>query len=206
VDLARSTGRNKRQCALLVGRLDQRVDDSWRISVIQADRVGGPCPDPKDGETEEVSRQEVPERQAGRFDDEGRGKLRLIHHENNPCEPRRSQQFLPEFFRWHQHAMSPKSAYVSETVPIYLAQAPPMMSLAPSATLHPLRFSAMSKVHRSAITGRFVTGSTAQRHPKTTITQSTPSNGSGGRSAITGRFVTDATVRRHPDTTVDEGK
>ena len=64
----------------------------------------------------------------------------------------------------------------------------------------------MSKVHRSAITGRFVTGATAQRHPKTTINQSTPSNGSGGRSAITGRFVTDATVRRHPDTTVNEGK
>ena len=64
----------------------------------------------------------------------------------------------------------------------------------------------MGKVHHSAITGRFVTGATAQRHPKTTVTQTTPSQGHGGRSAITGRFVTDATVRRHPDTTVDEGK
>jgi hypothetical protein len=62
----------------------------------------------------------------------------------------------------------------------------------------------MSKVHRSAITGRFVSPSTAVRHPKTTVTQQVPTNGHGNRSAITGRFVTDATASRHPKTTIRE--
>ncbi len=65
---------------------------------------------------------------------------------------------------------------------------------------------AMSKVHRSAISGRFVTPGAAARHPKTTISQSIPSHGRGNRSAITGRYVTYSTAARHPKTTVREGK
>jgi hypothetical protein len=64
---------------------------------------------------------------------------------------------------------------------------------------------AMGKAHRSAISGRFVKGATARRHPKTTVTQSTGSKANGHRSAITGRFVKAATARRHPDTTIREG-
>lgn len=63
----------------------------------------------------------------------------------------------------------------------------------------------MSKVHRSASSGRFVKGTTAQRHPKTTVTQTTGGQGKGYRSAITGRFVTEATARRHPGNTIKEG-
>ena len=63
----------------------------------------------------------------------------------------------------------------------------------------------MSKVHRSATSGRFVKASTAQHHPKTTVTQSIGSKAKGNRSAITGRFVTDATVKRHPGNTIREG-
>lgn len=63
----------------------------------------------------------------------------------------------------------------------------------------------MSKVHRSAISGRFVKASTAQRHPKTPVTQTTGSKGQGNRSATTGRFVTDATAKRHPGNTIREG-
>lgn len=63
----------------------------------------------------------------------------------------------------------------------------------------------MGKVHRSAGTGRFVKTATAVRHPKTTVTQSTPSQATGSRSAITGRFVKASTAKRHPNTTITEG-
>ena len=59
--------------------------------------------------------------------------------------------------------------------------------------------------HRSAITGRFVKESTANRHPATTLRE-----GRGGepadryRSAKTGQFVTKAYATRHPQTTVFE--
>jgi hypothetical protein len=64
----------------------------------------------------------------------------------------------------------------------------------------------VSRVHRSAISGRFVTQQPAVRHPKTTVTQTIPSGSHGNRSAITGRFVSDATAARHPKTTVREGR
>lgn len=59
---------------------------------------------------------------------------------------------------------------------------------------------------RSAATGRYVSRSTAARHPRTTVIESGRTRGSGthNRSAITGRFVTEATARRHPNTTVTE--
>ncbi len=61
---------------------------------------------------------------------------------------------------------------------------------------------------RSAVTGRYVKGSTAKRHPSKTVTESrggsSSRSGKAHRSAATGRYVTEATVRRHPDTTVTE--
>jgi len=63
----------------------------------------------------------------------------------------------------------------------------------------------MSKIHRSASSGRFVKTSTTVRHPKTTISQSVGSKAKGHRSAITGRFVKESTAKRHPNTTVEEG-
>lgn len=60
---------------------------------------------------------------------------------------------------------------------------------------------------RSARTGRYVSKTTAARHPRTTVTESKSSGKSGGkahRSAITGRYVTEGTARRHPATTVTE--
>lgn len=63
--------------------------------------------------------------------------------------------------------------------------------------------------HRSAITGRYVSGATAARHPRTTVTERSSSNGSSGtahRSAISGRYVTSATASRHPRTTVTENR
>lgn len=60
-------------------------------------------------------------------------------------------------------------------------------------------------VHRSAGSGRFVSGRTADRSPKTTVRQTVPSNGTGYRSAITGKYVTKATATRHPGTTIREG-
>lgn len=64
----------------------------------------------------------------------------------------------------------------------------------------------MAKVHRSAITGRFVSQGTATRHPKTTVTQAVPSQSQGNRSAISGRFISDAAAGRHPKTSVREGR
>lgn len=59
---------------------------------------------------------------------------------------------------------------------------------------------------RSAISGRYVSRSTAARHPRTTVVEHGGNRGSGtrNRSAITGRYVTPATAKRHPNTTVTE--
>lgn len=64
----------------------------------------------------------------------------------------------------------------------------------------------MAKVHRSAITGRFVSQGTATRHPKTAVTQTVPSQSHGNRSAISGRFISNAAAGRHPKTSVREGR
>ncbi|MFQ1003712.1 hypothetical protein [Modestobacter sp. SSW1-42] len=60
--------------------------------------------------------------------------------------------------------------------------------------------------HRSARTGRYVSSSTAARHPRTTVTErgGNTSQSVNHRSAITGHYVTAATARRHPSTTVTE--
>ena len=59
---------------------------------------------------------------------------------------------------------------------------------------------------RSAVTGKFVTRSTATRNPRTTVVETgrNTSSGTHHRSAITGKFVTSATAARHPNTTVTE--
>jgi hypothetical protein len=64
----------------------------------------------------------------------------------------------------------------------------------------------VSKVHRSAATGRFVKASTTRSHPKTTVSSTNGSKAKGHRSAITGRFVTASTARRNLDTTIHEGR
>lgn len=64
----------------------------------------------------------------------------------------------------------------------------------------------MAKVHRSAVTGRFVSRGTATRHPQTTVTQTVPSHAQGNRSAISGRFISDAAAAHHPRTSVREGR
>lgn len=60
--------------------------------------------------------------------------------------------------------------------------------------------------HRSAITGRYISGAAAARHPRTSVTESgrNRSSGTAHRSAITGRYVTRATAQRNPNTTVTE--
>jgi hypothetical protein len=63
----------------------------------------------------------------------------------------------------------------------------------------------VGKVRRSASSGKFVKASKAARHPRTTVTQSTPSKATGSRSAISGRFVKASTAKRHPNTTIAEG-
>jgi hypothetical protein len=59
---------------------------------------------------------------------------------------------------------------------------------------------------RSAITGRFISRAAAARHPRTSVTESGRSAGSGThhRSAITGRYITGAAAARHPRTSVTE--
>lgn len=61
---------------------------------------------------------------------------------------------------------------------------------------------------RSAKTGRYVTKSTAVRHPRTTVVESGSGSNRGSgthhRSAVTGRYVTKSTATRHPGTTVTE--
>lgn len=61
--------------------------------------------------------------------------------------------------------------------------------------------------HRSAISGRFVRGSTAKRHPRTTIKDAMGGSGKRSavhRSAISGRFISKAAAKRHPKTSVRE--
>lgn len=64
----------------------------------------------------------------------------------------------------------------------------------------------MPKTHRSAATGRYVTGSAAATHPRTTVTESGPGRGSTTvhRSAITGRYVAASAAARNPRTTLTE--
>lgn len=60
--------------------------------------------------------------------------------------------------------------------------------------------------HRSAISGRYISGAAAARHPRTSVTE-TGSNRSAGthnRSAISGRYISDAAAARHPNTSVTE--
>lgn len=61
-------------------------------------------------------------------------------------------------------------------------------------------------VTRSASTGRFVTARAASRSPRTTVTQTVPSDANGYRSAITGRFISAAAAARHPNTSIAEGR
>lgn len=61
--------------------------------------------------------------------------------------------------------------------------------------------------HRSASSGRFITGAQAARSPSTTVTEPRSASGSSGahfRSAISGRYVTTAHGQRSPTTTVQE--
>jgi hypothetical protein len=64
----------------------------------------------------------------------------------------------------------------------------------------------MAKNHRSAISGRFVTKSTATRRPSTTVSETRGGGSTGGthRSAKTGLFVSDAYAARHPKTTIKD--
>ena len=59
--------------------------------------------------------------------------------------------------------------------------------------------------HRSASSGRFVTGAQATRSPSTTVTEprgASSSSGSHFRSAISGQYVTTAHGQRSPNNTV----
>lgn len=61
--------------------------------------------------------------------------------------------------------------------------------------------------HRSASSGRFVTGGQATRNPTGTVSEARGPSGSSGahyRSAISGRYVTNAHGARSPGTTVRE--
>lgn len=60
--------------------------------------------------------------------------------------------------------------------------------------------------HRSAISGRYISGAAAARHPRTSVTE-TGANRSAGthnRSAISGRYISNAAAARHPNTSVTE--
>ncbi len=59
---------------------------------------------------------------------------------------------------------------------------------------------------RSAISGRYISRAAAARHPRTSVTESGGSRGSGThhRSAITGRYISGAAAARHPNTSVTE--
>ncbi len=63
----------------------------------------------------------------------------------------------------------------------------------------------MSKMHRSAKSGQFVSKGYAKSHPSTTVSETRGGGATGAaRSAKTGRFVSDSYARRHPSTTVKE--
>ncbi|MDQ3930008.1 MAG: hypothetical protein M3328_12790 [Chloroflexota bacterium] len=63
-------------------------------------------------------------------------------------------------------------------------------------------------VHRSAITGKYVSERYAHTHPRTTVSESAGGGGSKGghvhRSAITGKYVSEHYAETHPRTTVTE--
>jgi hypothetical protein len=64
-------------------------------------------------------------------------------------------------------------------------------------------------VHRSAISGRYISNAAAVRHPHTSVsTSATGNRGSGThhRSAITGHYVTNATAARRARTTITENR
>ncbi len=61
--------------------------------------------------------------------------------------------------------------------------------------------------HRSAITGRYVTGSRGKASPRTTVGEAKGQSASSGghyRSAISGRYVTNAHGKASPHTTLRE--
>ena len=63
------------------------------------------------------------------------------------------------------------------------------------------------KVTRDAGSGKFVSDKYAQKHPKTTVSQTT---GQGdhperNRDVRTGQFVTEEQAQKHPKTTISEG-
>jgi hypothetical protein len=66
----------------------------------------------------------------------------------------------------------------------------------------------MANVHRSAKTGRFVTGAAAARWPGKTTTERVGSGTSNRttvhRSASSGQFITGAAARRNPDGTITQ--
>lgn len=59
---------------------------------------------------------------------------------------------------------------------------------------------------RSAITGRYISRSSAARRPRTSVVEygSSKSSGTAYRSAISGRYVTKRHAQRSPNTTVTE--
>lgn len=60
--------------------------------------------------------------------------------------------------------------------------------------------------HRSAKTGRFVTGGHAARHPNTTLAEQRGGGSTHGahRSAVSGKFVKPGYARSHPNTTIKD--
>lgn len=64
----------------------------------------------------------------------------------------------------------------------------------------------MSKHHRSAGSGQFVTKSQATRSPSTTVSETRGGGSTHGahRSAKTGEFVTPAYAAKHPKTTIKD--
>lgn len=60
---------------------------------------------------------------------------------------------------------------------------------------------------RSAISGRFVTKSHANRSPRTTVTERVGGGSTHGatRSAVSGKFVSGAYGKRNPKTTMRDG-
>jgi len=59
---------------------------------------------------------------------------------------------------------------------------------------------------RSGISGRYISKSSAARHPRTSVVESgsNKSAGTAYRSAISGRYVTKGHAQRSPNTTVTE--
>jgi len=60
--------------------------------------------------------------------------------------------------------------------------------------------------HRSAITGRYISGAAAARHPRTSVTEAggNKSSSTAHRSAISGRYISGPAAARQPNTSVTE--